>query len=402
MNKLKARITQVGPALVLAAVVLGPGSITLNTIAGSLYGYQLLWVPIVATAFMIVYSSMSARVGLLRRQTLFQAARLKYGSRVAQVGGLFAFLTTLAFQAGNNAGIGFSMNALLGQDVRLWAGLFFLPAFGLILLPRLYEKLELLVKLVVGLMIIAFFSTLLIVGVDAGESAAGLLPKLPDQSAFFLALGMVATTFSIVAAAYQSYLMREKDWGPEHLSTQGLDTFLGIAILGAISTVILMTSAQVIHGSAEPVFSAQAMALQLEPLVGSGAFFLFTAGFFFASLSSLVVNPLIGATLLVDAFGGDPSMNSFMVKLWTGVAMAAGLLVVLVFGGSPIELLRVAQALAVVAFPLLGFLLLSIAGDRKLMGKAANSTFSNVVGVLGYITLLGIVLNYIRQILGEP
>ena len=100
------RLRQFGPAFVLAAVIIGPGSLTLSTIAGNQYGYQLLWVPIVATVFMLAFTWMSARIGLVTGGTVLQATRERYGSTVATVGGVFAFLSLLAFQAGNNAGIG--------------------------------------------------------------------------------------------------------------------------------------------------------------------------------------------------------------------------------------------------------------------------------------------------------
>lgn len=95
----------------------------------------------------------------------------------------------------------------------------------------------------------------------------------------------------------------EKKWGPEQLSTQGFESLLGIGVLGTIAIVILLTSAGALYGAGESTFSAQAMASQLEPLAGPGAFYLFTIGFFFVTLSSLVVNPLIGGTLLADGLG---------------------------------------------------------------------------------------------------
>jgi len=281
----------------------------------------------------------------------------------------------------------------------LGAVILFLPALGLILLPKLYQKLELLVKIVIGLMILGFVGTLLIVGIRTDEVAPGLIPNFPDQASIFLALGMASTTFSIAAAAYQSYLMKEKNWGPEQLGDEGLDTIFGIAILGTISVVVLLTSAGVIAGTGESGFSAQAMALQLQPLVGPAAFYLFMCGFFFASFSSLVVNPLIGATLLADGLGKDPTMDSRPVKLWTAVAMLLGTGVVVVFGESPIELLRTAQALAVVAFPVLGFLVLSLAGDREIMGEHRSGLVLWIIGILGYLTILAIVFNYLRQLI---
>lgn len=399
-RRLRDLLGNVGPALVLATVVIGPGSLTLNTIAGSTYGYALLWVPLAATVLMVIYTWLAARISLVTGRTLFQVTREKYGSMIAGTGGLFGFLAVLAFQAGNNAAVGFAANALVGVDVRIWAVLFFLPALGLIFLPNLYGKLELLVKVVVGLMLLAFVGTVILVGIAPGPAARGLVPSFPDNEAIFLTLGMAATTFSIVAAVYQGYLMKEKKWGPDELRGEGADSLIGIGILGTISVVILLTSAGAIYATGgDPVFSAQGMAAQLEPLVGPAAFYLFTFGFFFASFSSLVVNPLIGATLLADGLGKDSSMDGKLVKQWTAVAMVMGLLVVLLFEAPPVELIRVAQGLAVVAFPVLGFLVLSIARDRSIMGEHAATTGVQVVAAVGYLTIIGIVLNYIRLII---
>jgi manganese transport protein len=391
-------LRHIGPALVLATVVIGPGSLSLNTIAGSLYGYSLLWVPVAATLLMMTYTWLSATIALVTGRTLFQIVRDRFGRPIAGLAGLFAFLAVLAFQAGNSAAVGFAANAMVGGDVRLWALLFFFPAIGLVLQRDLYRKLELLVKVIVGLMLLAFVGTLVLVGIDGRAMAAGLLPSLPDAEAAFLTLGMAATTFSIVAAVYQGYLMREKRWGVEHLAREGVDTFAGIAVLGGISIVLLLTSAGALHGTGAPVFTAQAMAAQLEPLAGPTAFWLFTLGFFFASFSSLVVNPLIGATLFADAIGQPSSMDGRPVKLWTAVAMITGLVVVLLFEGTPVELLRLAQGLAVVALPMLGILVLAIAGNRSIMGAHRPAPWLFGIAIVGYLTILGIAFNYVRQI----
>jgi Mn2+/Fe2+ NRAMP family transporter len=398
--RLTRRLKKIGPALVLAAVVLGPGSITLSTIAGSLYGYRLLWVLLCATVFMITYTLMAARIGLVSRKTLFELVRRKHGQRTAKAAAIFGFLSILAFQAGNCAAVGFAGSAFFGFDSRVWSTVFLLLAVAFFLQPRLYLKLELFVKLAIGLMVAAFLGTLLVVGVDFDGMILGVVPSFPDSASVFLSLGMAATTFSVAAAAYQNYLMREKRWGIDDLANEGLDCLFGIAILGCISMVILLTSAGVLHESGQPVFSAQTMARQLEPLAGPLAYYLFTSGFFFAAFSSLIVNPLIGATLLVDGFGHESSMDSRRVRGWAIVVMAIGLLVVLIFQGSPVELLRIAQALAVVAFPLLGFLIWSLANDASIMGRHGNSWVMNVLAALGYATIVGIALNYVRQITG--
>lgn len=388
----------------LAAVVVGPGSIALSTIAGGTYGYTLLWVPIAATAFMITYTWMAARIGLVTEKTFFEITRKKYGDTIAKIGGIFGFLTILAFQAGNNAGIGFASAALFGVGgPELWATVFTIVAAAFLWLPSLYEKVETLVTIVVGIMLISFVATLIIVGIDIPAASAGLIPSFPNQSAVLLSLGLAATNFSIAAAVYQTNLMKEKEWGPERLADEEADSILGIAVLGLIVMAILLTSAAAIYGTDAQAFSAQDMADQLRPFAGPAAFYLFTIGFFFASLSSLVVNALIGATLLTDGFGSETSMESRPVKYWATAAMAVGTIAILLTqgAGSPTELLRVAQALAVVAFPLLGFLVIAIARDRTIMGEYKNDWYIDILAGLGYLTILGIILNYLHTVLSE-
>ena len=399
-NRIANYLRAIGPALFLSAVVVGPGSIALSTIAGSTYGYQLLWVPVIATVFMIAYTLMAARIGLVTGDTLFGATRTKYNGTVAFAGGFFGFLTILAFQVGNNAGIGFASNALVGYDMRIWATLFTLVAIGFVWLPDLYEKIEWLVRIVVGIMLLSFVGTLALVGVDLPAAGAGLIPSIPEFASMLLALGIAATTFSIAAVVYQSHLMHEKEWGPDKLADEAADTIIGIAVLGVLVVVIMLTSASVIFaGEGDPAFSAHEMALQLEPVAGNGAFYLFTVGFFFAALSSLVVNALIGATLFVDGKGDNPSMDGRPVKAWTSVAMCLGLIPVLIFQEDPIEILRVAQALAIVAFPLLAFLVLSIASDEGMMGEHANGPGLKAIGVVGYLAVIGFVLNYLYEVI---
>ncbi len=396
LNSLWTYLSKLGPALVLATVVIGPGSLTLNTLAGNNYGYRLLWVPIVATVFMIAFVWMSARIGLVTGKTLFQVTREKYGSLPALVGGMTGFLAILAFQAGNNAAVGLAADELFGFGVRFWAFLLYVPALLLLFLPDLYNKLEFLVKVIVGLLILSFVGTLLLVGVDLRRSVTGLVPGFPNTESVYLTLGIASTTFSIAAAVYQGYLMKEKDWGAEDLTSEGVDSLLGIGILGLISTVVLLTSAGALHQSGREVQSAADMAAQLEPLVGPMAFYLFTTGFLFASLSSLIVNPLIGATLLVDGYGGQTSMDGRPVKIWTAATMTVGLGIVLYFRNPPVELIRTAQGLAVVAFPVLGYLVLDFARDRDIMGRYAVNRGVLGIGVLGFLTVLAIVLNYLR------
>jgi Mn2+/Fe2+ NRAMP family transporter len=55
----------IGPALITACVVFGPGSLLTNSNVGAAYGYELLWLLILTGVLMGTYMTMAARVSVV-------------------------------------------------------------------------------------------------------------------------------------------------------------------------------------------------------------------------------------------------------------------------------------------------------------------------------------------------
>jgi manganese transport protein len=181
-RSLKKLVKSVGPGFIIASVVLGPGSITVASRIGSEYGYAFLWVIALATVFMITYTSMGARYGVINSQSILQSMADHYGRWFALLIGISAFLSTSSFQFGNNLGIGIGMQGITGIDERVWP-LIFNP-LGIILLfwaKNLYRALENLMKFMVMIMIIAFFINLILTKPEIGPLSKGFIPPLPWQ-----------------------------------------------------------------------------------------------------------------------------------------------------------------------------------------------------------------------------
>src|SRR5699024_11479366 len=95
-----------GPALITSALVVGPGSLTLASKIGAIYGYQLIWILIVTVIFMMIYTEISMRIGLASNLTFIQLINQKWGKFGGILIGVGAFLVTTSFQAGNSIGVG--------------------------------------------------------------------------------------------------------------------------------------------------------------------------------------------------------------------------------------------------------------------------------------------------------
>ena len=172
-------------------------------------------------------------------------------------------------------------------------------------------------------------------------------------------LGMFGTTFSVAGAFYQIYAVREKKWTKENLSDGLVDSTIGIGILGLISLVIMATSATVLRGA--ELKSIVDVAGQLEPLIGPYAQWMFCLGLAAAALSSLLVNALIGGTVISDSLGKSARISDGPVKAFTVAGLAVGVLAAMAvywLQMSSVSLIVTAQALTVIGVPLIAFAML--------------------------------------------
>ena len=395
-------LRRLGPAFVLAAATIGPGTITVYSISGASFGYDLLWVFPLAGLFAVVYVEMLARFGIVSDRTLWGAVRERYGRGAAVLGGLFGVATALGFQTGNVVGAGLGGQVLTGVSSVTWGTAAAAVAVAFVWLRDLYDRLEALVLALVGVMLFAFVGALAVAGGSPATAAGGLVPSIPGQRAVFLTLVMVATYFSLYGIVYQAYLVDEKGYGVDDLGVATVDATAAMVVLGLLGALVLATAATVLHPAGVVVNSAGAMAEQLRPLAGNAAAVLFGVGLLAASFSSLVANALIGGVLAADGLGYSASFDGRPVKLTatgiTAVGWGAGVAPQLL-GASPVDTIVLAQAFSVVALPYFGLVALLVCNDRDLLGQFTNDRARNALAVLGYVVTLGIAANFLRSLL---
>jgi len=378
-QKLKQSI---GPAIIVACIVLGPGSILTNSKIGCQFGFSLAWILVVAGILMLAAIAAAARIGVGLKETPLTELGNRLGRPVAMLTGVTVFLIAACFQFGNNLGVLAGIEALtpLSDTARIVIlvalnGLICVCLFGM---KSLYQRIEQIMMVMVGLMLLGFVANLLMAQPSIKEAIAGLVPTLPDNlGANFLPSvdaeksidgkkvlfdpwltiqGLLATTFSIAGAFYQAYLVREKGWGKSDLQNGFVDSIAGTSVLIGVAMMIMLTSATVLKGTVEPgeLKSAGDVAVQLEPLFGSAAKWLFAIGLLAGASSSFLVNSVLGGTFLSDGMGKDSSLDSVWTKVFTVAALLIGMVVALgTTAEGRVPLIIFAQAMTVLGGPIL-------------------------------------------------
>lgn len=387
----KSWLSYLGPGFITAALVFGPGSLTVTSSLGASFGYALLWVIVAATFFMMVFTGMAIRIGLATDESLLSTIRSQWGNPVAVIIGIGIFLVASSFQAGNAVGAGLAFSELFETNITPWIVVFTLVSISLLYFKSFYKILEKLMLVLVGIMLFCFAGTLIIVQPSPAGIVSGLVPALPSGS-LLLAIALVASSFSIVGAFYQSYLVQEKNWKRNQYAEARREGLSGIAVLGLIGAVILLCAAAVLHPMQITINSAADMGIAIEPLFGGFATTLFMIGLFGASFSSLIGNATIGGTLLSDALGFGSRLSNLSTRLLIMVVMAAGATVAIIFGGIPIDLIVFAQGVTIFIVPFIGIVLFMTANRRELLGDFTNGPWSKAFGYIGLLLLFGLAL----------
>ncbi|MCK1995832.1 Nramp family divalent metal transporter [Psychrobacillus psychrodurans] len=397
ISKRKNIFNYLGPALITSALVLGPGSVTLSSKIGAIYGTQLVWTIILAIILMMVFTEMSTRIGLAADHSFIQTIKKKWGLLAGVLIGVGAFLVTASFQAGNAIGTGIAISTVTNMDPTIWIIIFTLISIGLLFAKEFYQILEKMMLVLVVIMLLAFLITVIVVQPSLVDIFKGFIPVLPEGS-MGLIIALFATSFSIVGAVYQSYLVKEKGWKITDAASGRKESFLGIFLLGFISFLIMITAATILKPQGLIVNDASEMGLALEPLFGNWSTIVFMLGLFGASFSSLMGNATIGGSLLADGLGIGSNLSNMKVKLLIILVMLFGSIIGIVFGSAPLNLIVFAQAITIFVVPFIAIAILVVANDKNIMGELKNKLLSNVLGIIGLIVLIYLAFNNIKNI----
>ena len=384
-------LSAIGPGLVTACVVIGPGSILTSTGVGAADGFSKIWVVVLSVCFMLAYVTMGMRVGAVTQQSNGDLVAQHINRFVSILIGLCVFFISAAFQFGNNLGAHSALSAYLPFDY--WPIVLNVVVLAVLFgFQDLYKFVERAMTCFVALMLVAFALNLTFASPNLSELASGFLPfggEQEEQSIGLPLLGLIGTTFVISAAYYQSYLVRFKGFTEKNLSSGVLDAIVSAVIMALITIMIMSTAAAVLRG--QEIENVGQVANQLRPLFGEKGRVIFCLGLFSAAFSSFIVNSMIGGFILADALklGSTPgdrgtrALTAAVLLIGMGVAMY-----VIRTGIKPVGAIVAAQAVTVLAAPLIAGTMLWLSSSAAVMGSRRNGPFLNIVGAAGLLMLI--------------
>ncbi len=392
-----------GPSTLIAAAFIGPGTLTTCTMVGVQTGYTLLWAMLFSIFATVVLQEMSARLGFVTQQGLGEAINQQFTKGIARYLVFFLVIGAIlvgnaAYEAGNISGGVLGLHLIVG-DHSVWPLVLGGISFLLLFFGK-YKLIERVLIMLVILMSICFLMTAILVKPDLSLIFQGFIPTGISHH-FLLIMGLIGTT----VVPYNLFLHAStisKKWDQSSsLQDVRMENRVAIIFGGLISMLIIITAAAS-AGQVTEVSSANDLAVQLAPLVGSGAKWLMGIGLLAAGLSSTLTAPMAAAYAAAGLFGwqqgsdqkqGSKAGNSeiethphfrltWMIILLIGVVIS-------MTGLKPVLIIKFAQITNALLLPLIAGYLLYIVNSKGLMGKNVNSRRTNILaGIVIGITIL--------------
>lgn len=407
-SKFIKKIKSVGPAALVTAAFIGPGTVTTCSIAGAKFGYALLWGLLFSIIATIVLQEMSARLGIVTRKGLGEALREQFTNPVGKVITVILvisaiFIGNAAYETGNILGgalgletiTGISkVNLFEGFSINIWGPIIGIFAFILMYMGS-YKTLEKLLISLVILMSLAFISTTIVIAPNIGEILKGTFaPSLPKGSILTL-VALIGTTVVPYNLFLHASAVQERWKDSSGLKEARSDIFISIIVGGIISMSIVITSATAFLGTATEIKSAGDMAIQLQPLLGNWAKIFMAFGLFAAGVSSAVTAPLAAAYATAGILGWKRDLKSIKFKsVWIFILLVG--IVFSALGFKPVQAIVFAQITNGILLPIVAIYLLWVMNSKKLLGDFKNNLLSNIIG--GFVVLVAVGLG-IRSIL---
>ncbi|WP_438764641.1 Nramp family divalent metal transporter [Kushneria sp. TE3] len=379
------RLRALGPGAMVAACILGPGSITTLSVAGAEYGFALLWAVMAASVVAFCFQRPVIRFTLATGMSAMEGIRQRMGRKWAITLYVALLLGAVAFQAGNFTGAALALNYLLPSiPILAWVGILALSAL-LMCWVGIYRLLENVNRVIIALIVLSFVLTLALAGPNPNEVAAtGFSFRVPEGN-YWLILALIATTLPPNTVMGLSAFIKRKYEGDtttpmdKRLALSRFDHTTNVIITGVVMVAILLCSAAAIHPLGTGVSGAADMAGQLTPVLGQYAGVLFSLGLWAAGFSSGLFNIAVQPPLLGEATGRNESARSPRNRGVMLLAALAPVVIVALYGSTPIELILTAQAINGLLLPAIVGSIWVLCNQQTLLGTLANTFKQNLV-----------------------
>lgn len=398
-GRLKGALAILGPAFVASVAYVDPGNFATNFAAGAQFGYQLVWVILMANLMAILVQYLTSKAGLYTGRSLPELCHERFGKKTNGFLWFQAEIVAMATDLAEFVGAAVGLYLIFGIGLFPAGIITAFVAFGILALEqRGYRKFELAIIGLLSLIALGFLYTFFAVGdQDYKAMAEGVVPNLQGQGALALAVGIIGATVMPHVVYLHSALQKDRI-RPQNqhemrtlLKYNRIDCIIGLGIAGVVNLSMLCIAAALFNvPGLSQIDDLIQIHGELGTLVSGGAALAFGVALMASGFSSSSVG----------TYAGQVVMSGFMgwripLMLRRAITMAPAL-IVLAIGVNTTDALVLSQIVLSFGIPFALVPLIIITRDKKIMGGLVNRGYTTVLVsvIAAIISALNIYLLY--------
>ena len=396
------RLLFVGPAVIASIAYVDPGNFATNIQAGAGYGYQLLWVVLLANLIAMLFQALSARLGIVTGKNLAEMSRDRFPAPVVWV--MWAISEVAAMATDLAEFLGGAIGLALLFDLPIFWGMWVtaIVTYGILIFEKHgFRPMELIIGSMVAIIGLCYLIELVIAPVDWTEAATGLItPQLPDAAALTIAVGIIGATVMPHAIYLHSSLtqsrvrIRDENDRRKVLRYSNIEVVVALAIAGMVNMAMVIMAASAFHQGNSDVAEIETAYHMLTPLLGTAAASVFLVSLITSGVSSSVVGTMAGQTIM-------QGFLHFHVPIWLRrlVTMLPAFVVV-AMGVNPTQALVMSQVVLSIALPVPMIALIIFTSRRDLMGSYAMRPATKWLAFVGATIVLALNFTLLASVFG--
>ncbi|MFC4816481.1 MULTISPECIES: Nramp family divalent metal transporter [unclassified Flavobacterium] len=331
-----------GPAYLISVGYMDPGNWATDLAGGSQFGYALLWVLLMSNIMALLLQSLSARLGIVTQRDLAQASRETYSKFVNYILYFLAEIAIAACDLAEVLGMAIGLNLLF--DISLINGVFItvLDTFLLLfLINKGIRKMEAFIIALVAIIGFSFVFEMIFAQPEVGKIISGLVPSIPNDTALYIAIGIIGATVMPHNLYLHSSLVqtrkfdRSKQGIKQALKYNFIDSTIALNLAFFVNAAILILAAATFHKNGYfEVAEIQDAHQLLAPLLGTKwAPVLFAVALIAAGQSSTITGTLAGQIIMEGYLNLriQPWVRRILTRL---IAIVPAVIVISIFGES--------------------------------------------------------------------
>ncbi len=382
-----------GPAFIASVAYLDPGNFATDVVGGARYGYLLLWAVLAANLMAMLVQTLSAKLGIATGHNLAEVCRENFPRRVTIGLWLQAEVIAMATDLAEVLGAALGLSLLFGIPLGWGAVIAVAAAFAILALQASgFRRLEAVIAVFVGVIVIAFAFELLSVTPDASVMTHQLFSPHLEHGALLLAVGIIGATVMPHVIYLHSALTQSRVRGanPTELRQiqrfERIDVMIAMSIAGLVNLAMLSIFAARFYGTGARTIEDAFHGLHANP--GHWAAILLGIALLSSGLSSSSVGTLAGQVVMQGFIRRQ--IPVFARRTITAVPA----LVVAIVGVDPTRALILSQVVLSFGIPFAVVPLVLFTSNRRVMGPLVNSrpTTAAAWGIAGVISALNVFL----------